>query len=562
MKVALAQIDPIIGDLQGNVRKIVEFSRDADRRGAELVVFPELALTGYPPRDLLESQAFLDAVERSVADISVSVPPGIGILVGAPVRNPSPIGKRLFNAALLLEGGRRVAEVYKSLLPTYDVYDEYRYFEPAAERRCVEWRGMRLGIHICEDMWNSDEAAQERMYGVDPLAEMAADGADLFVNLSATPFSVGQHGRRNGAIEAVCARFGRPLVAANQVGANAELVFDGDSRAHHADGRIALCAPSFEESLLVWDTSDTRTASPVLRDDTADIFHALVTGIAGYYRKSRRFSGILIGLSGGIDSAVTVALAAHAVGAENVLGLMLPSQYTKPESIEDARAVATNLGMKLQELPIDRGVDVMLELIDDDPHPNDAVSVAEENVQARLRGVVLMAYSNQSGRLVLSTGNKSEIAVGYTTLYGDMVGGLAVLSDVYKSQVYDLARYVNDRAAREVIPRRVIAKPPSAELRPDQTDQDSLPPYEVLDTILKLYIEERLDVDALSARTSFNRDLVLDVLQRVDAAEFKRHQAPPGLRISRRAFGDGHRMPLVSGWSRENRSVRLRTADS
>lgn len=551
MKVALAQINPLVGDVRGNGRKIVEFSRDAHRRGADLVVFPELSVTGYPPCDLLENASFLDAVEQAIIWISEAIPQGIGVLVGAPVRNPSSVGKRLFNAALLLEDGSTVAEVHKSLLPTYDVYDEYRYFEPAAVRRCVDWRGARLGIHICEDMWNSDAAADPRMYGVDPLAELAEDGADLFVNLSATPFSIGQHVRRNAVIEAICSRFERPFLAANQVGANAELIFDGDSRVHLADGRIAQCAPSFEEALLVWKAGDPHASNHLKHDDTADIYRALVSGVREYYGKSDIFSGILIGLSGGIDSAVTAALAVHAVGAENVHAVMLPAEYTQAASIEDARAVAGNLDIELQELSIHRGVATILDLLGDDGD----VNVVDENVQARLRAVVLMGLSNRSGMLVLATGNKSELAVGYTTLYGDMAGGLGVLSDVYKSQVYDLARYINHRSAREVIPERVLVKPPSAELRPGQTDQDSLPPYETLDAILRMYIEERLDLSAIIARSGFEHRLVQDVLRQVDASEFKRRQAPPGLRITRRAFGGGYRMPLVSGWRREYASV-------
>ncbi len=553
MKIALAQINPVVGDLRGNSSKIVAFSHDADRRGADLVIFPELCITGYPPHDLLDRQAFLDGVERAIARIAESIPARLGVLVGTPVRNADPTGKRLFNAAVLLEGGSTIAQVHKSLLPTYDVYDEYRYFEPARERRCVEWRGMRLGIHICEDMWNSDPVADFRMYGVDPLEELAGDGADLFINLSATPFSVGQRERRNVLIQSICARFRRPFLVSDQVGANTELIFDGDSRAHLGDGRMAVCAPSFEESLQIWETAGTDTSPIEGRNVTADICRALVVGISDYYEKSGSFSGILIGLSGGIDSAVTAALAVLAVGADNVLAVLIPSTYTTASSIEDARAVARNLGIELQEIPIDRGVDVMLGVIGrnsgiDGEH---VVDVVEENIQARLRAVVLMGLSNRSRRLVLSTGNKSEMAVGYTTLYGDMAGGLGVLSDVFKSQVYDLAKYINGRSAREVIPNRVMEKPPSAELRPGQTDQDALPPYEKLDPILALYVEQRMEVDAIVAHTGLDRELVLDVLDRVDAAEFKRRQAPPCLRVSRRAFGSGYRMPVAARWARE-----------
>ena len=565
MKIALAQINPTVGDLRGNADKIIAFARGAHRGGANLVVFPELSVTGYPPLDLLEQDAFIDAVERSIEHIAGDVPPDIGIVLGAPVRNTDSIGKRLFNSAVLLQKGKRLAEVHKSLLPTYDVYDEYRYFEPARTRRCVEFQGVRLGIHICEDMWNSDPDDLPRMYGVDPLEELAADGADLFVNLSATPFSSGQHVRRTALMSGICERFGLPIVSANQVGANGELIFDGDSRAYRTDGRLAACAPLFEEALVTWDLEDERASTALEgRDDTSDLHRALVVGIREYFRKSGSFDGVLIGLSGGIDSAATAALAAEALGAGHVLAVSMPAKYTTRASVEDARAVAANLGIDFIELPIDCGLDALMGMVDDVTQGtiipgsdggalmgSGGVTLVEENLQARLRAVLLMAISNGSHRLVLTTGNKSETAVGYTTLYGDMAGGLAVLSDVFKSRVYDLARHINAGGATKVIPERVIAKPPSAELRPGQTDQDSLPPYDVLDGILKLHLEERLGADAIVERTGLDRRLVLAMIHKVKAAEFKRRQAAPGLRVTRRAFGTGYRMPVVGGWTDE-----------
>lgn len=548
MKIALAQINLTIGDLDGNSQKIIESAHNAHRRGADLVVFPELALTGYSPQDLLENPAFLDATERALKTIAAAVPPDIGVLLGLPVRNRDRIGKRLYNAAVLLEGGRTVAEVHKSLLPTYDVYDEYRYFEPARERRCVDFRGMRLGIHICEDMWNSHLSADFNMYATDPLAELAADGAELFINLSATPFSKGQHDRRNSIIKAVCSRFGLPFVITSQVGANGEMIFDGDSRVHLADGSMSLCAPSFEESLLIWDMADKRAATNVKHSETADLYRALVLGIRDYYRKSSHFEGVAIGISGGIDSAVTAALAVHAVGAEHVLGVFMPSQYTPVASADDARSVARNLGIALKEMPIESAVDMLLTMVDEPADPD--VSIVEENVQSRVRAVALMGISNSSNRLVLSTSNKSEAAVGYTTLYGDMTGGLSVLSDVYKTEVYEVARYINNRSERDVIPGRILEKPPSAELRPGQTDQDALPPYRMLDDILIHFIEQREGLDSIAEATGFDRALIHGILKRVDAAEFKRRQAPPGLRVSRRTFSGGYRMPLVSSFER------------
>lgn len=605
MKIALCQINPVVGDLRGNADTIVNAARQAHRRGADLAVFPEMSVTGYPPLDLLDNPCFLDSVDRAVTSIAAAMPSQLGVIIGGPIRNADRIGKRLFNAALLLEGGKIVDQINKSLLPTYDVYDEFRYFEPANRRRCMEWRGTRLGVHICEDMWNSDDTEKFRMYHVDPLGDLARDGADLFINLSATPFAPGKHARRTALIESICNQFKRPFILVNQVGANTELIFDGDSRVHLSNGRLALCAPSFEESVLIWDTERNAglrdsagetigthstggthrtaraTASTVgtrataetdafdgvdatdgaganrvpgatetaPRDDTADVYRALILGIQDYMRKSRVFTKVVIGVSGGIDSAVTCALAVDALGPENVIGVTMPSQFTAPSSLEDARRLARNLDIELREFPIGPALHTLNEMLAD-AFAGTRQGVAEENVQARVRGVILMAMANKFNYLLLSTSNKSEAAVGYTTLYGDMTGGVGVLSDVFKTQVYELARYINSRGGNQVIPHRVLEKPPSAELRPGQVDQDSLPPYEELDAMLKLYVEEKLDVDAIVERTGFDRGLVHDILRRVDAAEFKRRQAPPGLRVSDKSFGLGRRMPLAMNWDR------------
>ncbi len=530
---------------------IVEAAREARRKGAALAVFPEMSVSGYPPLDLLEHPTFLAAVDRAISWIATSVPGDLGVLVGAPMCNPDPVGKRLFNAAILLDGGGIADRIDKSLLPTYDVYDEYRYFEPAAVRRCMEWRDLRLGVHICEDMWNSDEMAEFRMYGADPLDDLARDGADLFINLSATPFAAGKHAQRNKLVEDICAKYGRPFVIVNQVGANTDLIFDGDSRVHLADGRLALCAPSFEESVLVWDTDEESATDVAPHDDTADIHRALVVGVRDYFRKTDAFSKAVLGVSGGIDSAVAWALATDALGPENVLGVTMPSRYTAESSLEDARLLAANLGAELHEIPIDHPFTAFrdtLAVVND----GSAAGIAEENIQARTRGVILMAISNTLDYLVLSAGNKSETAVGYMTLYGDMIGGIGVLSDVYKTQVYALARFINARAGRPIIPSSVLDKAPSAELRPGQVDQDTLPPYEVLDAILKAYIEDRSDLDAIVEKTGSDRDLVEDVLRRVDRNEFKRRQAPPALRVSDKSFGSGRRMPLAMKWDRSS----------
>ncbi len=549
MKIALCQINPTVGDLDGNADTIIDFAQRAAAQGADLAVFPELCVTGYPPLDLLESTAFIDDMEATVARIAAEVPPEIGVLVGAPVRNPSAVGKRLYNAALLFEGGQKVAEVRKVLLPTYDVFDEYRYFEPGNRCEPTTFRGVRLGLHVCEDMWNNEEQAAVHLYDANPIDALAEAGAELYVNLSASPFALGKHAARNAVIAESCREHNLPFVLVNQVGANTEIVFDGDSRVHAADGTRILCAPSFDESLLVWDSEAEAAPCPVQHEPTADLHDALVLGIRDYYRKTGAFSGALVGLSGGIDSAVTCALAVEALGAEKVVGITMPSKYSSSGSVEDSRALADNLGIRFHHVPVVPAVEAFGTMLEDLFEGTDE-GVAEENVQARARGVTLMAVSNKFNYLLLTTGNKSEMAVGYATLYGDMNGGLAVLSDVFKQQVYALAEHINERAGRELIPRSTITKPPSAELRPGQQDSDSLPPYDVLDLILQLYVEELLDLGEIVQRTGFEPGLVAKILGMVDRSEYKRRQAAPGLRVSVKAFGHGRRIPIVMRRSR------------
>lgn len=549
MRIALAQINPTVGDLRGNAQKIIDYAHQATKEGAELVVFPELCVTGYPPLDLLDNAGFVHAAARTVEMIAHSVPRGIGIIVGAPVPRTAPAGKRLSNAALLLEDGHVVARVSKTLLPTYDVFDEYRYFEPAAERRLVAWRGLRIALHVCEDMWNSLEQANYHSYTHDPIQELGDQGPDLFINISASPFSAGKHEERTRIIGSICRRYRVPFLFANQVGANTEIIFDGDSRVHGPDGQIVEGAPSFSESILTWDTSETTAADDVPRNQVADLHDALKLGIRDYYDKTGFFNKALIGLSGGIDSAVVCSLAVNAIGPDRVVGITMPSRISSAGSVTDSVALANNLGIEFHEIPIAPAVDAFDEMLSD-AFEGTTPGVAEENIQARARGVTLMAYSNKFGHLLLSTGNKSEMAVGYSTLYGDMNGGLAVLSDVFKTQVYELARYMNESAGRELIPRNTITKAPSAELRPGQVDQDTLPPYAVLDRVLRLYIEELQEVDDIVAKTGIDRDLVLDILRRVDQNEYKRRQAPPGLRVSPKAFGIGRRLPIVMRWER------------
>jgi NAD+ synthase (glutamine-hydrolysing) len=551
MNIALAQFNPIVGDLTGNAHRTVRWIERAREKGADLVVFPELSVVGYSPHDLLDNVHFMDAVEVAIRYIHAHVPPDMGVLVGAPIRNPNPVGKKLLNAALLLERDVPARTTAKMLLPTYDVYDEYRYFEPAERQEVMEFRGMRLGVHICEDMWNLEEYATYHMYERDPVAELVAQGVDVLINLSASPWAHDRHVVRTGIIESLCHRHNVPFVMVNQVGANTELIFDGDSSVFGADGQLLACAPSFEESLLLWNTDHTVACERPPRERIEDLHDALVLGIREYVDKTGAFDEVLIGLSGGIDSAVTAALAVEALGPERVTGITMPSVHSSEGSINDSESLAQNLGIAFHELAIEDIVDsfekTLTPLFEGTPF-----GIAEENIQARSRGVLLMAVANKYSRMVLTTGNKSELAMGYATLYGDMSGGLAVLADVFKMDVYALARFINDRAGTVRIPVSSIEKPPSAELRPDQKDEDSLPPYPLLDDILQRYIEERQDEEVIAQATGQSVSFVRGILDAVDRNEYKRKQAPPGLRVSVKGFGSGRRMPIVARVNRKD----------
>jgi len=552
MKIALAQINPTIGDLEGNRETILRGTRRARDRGADLVVFPELAVTGYPPEDLLENSFFRTATQRTVDRIAQDVPPDLGVIIGAPVPNRDAYGKPLHNAALLLEDGRVRDRVYKTLLPTYDIFDEHRHFEPADTRSIVEWRGVRLGLHVCEDMWNVHQPEgyqNSQRYECDPVAELGAQDPDLFINISASPFSIGKHAVRNDLVEHICRRHERPFLLCNQVGANTEIIYDGDSRVHAADGTQVECAASFEEDLLFWDTETSIDVCTTDRNDIADLHDALVLGIRDYYDKTGIFDDAIMGLSGGIDSAVTCALATAALGPENVVGVTMPSEISSEGSVTDSEKLAANLGIEFKEIPIEPAVDAFDEMLADE-FADTEPGVAEENIQSRARGVTLMALSNKFDHLLLSTGNKSEVAVGYVTLYGDTNGGVAVLSDVLKTRVYELARHINEWAGEDIIPQNTIDKPPSAELREGQKDTDTLPPYDVLDAILERYIEQKKELRTIVSETGLDDDLVRDVLRQVDQNEYKRRQAPPGLRVTEKAFGVGRRIPIVKKWDR------------
>ena len=471
----------------------------------------------------------------------------------AAVRDGARVGQPRQTASRAWESGAVQESVSETLLPTYDIFDEDRHFEPAEERRLLEWRGLRIGLHVCEDMWNVHQPEgvdQSERYERDPVAELAALDPDLFVNISASPFSIGKHEVRDKLVEHICRRHERPFLLCNQVGANTEIIHDGDSRVHAADGTQVACAASFEEDLLFWDTESSPEACTTGRDAIADLHDALVLGVRDYYEKTGIFDKALVGLSGGIDSAVTCALAVEALGPERVVGVTMPSEISSEGSVTDSQALADNLGIEFKESPVKPAVAAVDERRADEVAGTEP-GVAEENIQSRARGVTLMARSNKFGHRRLSTGNKSEVAIGYVTLYGDTNGGVAVLSDVLKTRVYELARHINVRAGENVIPQNTIEKPPSAELRAGQKDTDTLPPYETLDAILERYVEQKKELGTIVGETGLDEDLVRGVLRQVDQNEYKRRQAPPGLRVTEKAFGIGRRIPIVMEWDRE-----------
>jgi NAD+ synthase (glutamine-hydrolysing) len=544
MRIALAQLNPLIGDFEGNLAKIERTMVSLREARPDLAVFPELFLTGYPPRDLLERRWFVDQAMASLerlAEIS-KAHPATGILTGTVTRNGRGAGKGLSNAAVLVRNGDLATIRPKSLLPSYDVFDETRYFDPAERVDVVGFAGEALGISICEDAWADPSLWPRKVYDSDPIEELVRLEATVLINIAASPFSVGKDEVRHRIFTGHSRRRGLPFVVVNQVGGNDELVFDGRSMVVGADGSLIAYLPAFEERVEVVDLAHPGPAVPFAPDDpAASVYDALVLGLRDYVRKCG-FEKVVIGLSGGVDSALVCAIAVAAVGAKNVLGVTMPSPYSSAGSVDDSKTLAANLGVQLETVPIEGVYSAYLQAL----RPlfkETGLGIAEENIQARVRGNILMAISNKYGHLVLSTGNKSEQAVGYCTLYGDMSGGLSVISDVPKTMVYELARHVNRE--REVIPRATIEKPPSAELRPDQEDQDTLPPYEVLDPILDLYIEEgrsRRDI----VKAGFDRATVEWVVRAVNASEYKRRQAAPGLRVTSKAFGMGRRVPVAA----------------
>ncbi len=545
MKVGIAQINGVIGDFPGNAKRLLQAYRECLEQGAELVVTPELALAGYPPRDLVFKSQFvpkgLQALDYLAGEVK-EVPLLVGYIDHHASDRP---GKPFRNAAAFLHRGAIVAKVWKTLLPTYDVFDERRYFEPGESCEPIRWNGLRLGVTICEDIWTG-EFLERPLYERDPVRELAARGIDVLFNLSASPFHLGKPEQRRELMAGVAKDAGVPVVYANAVGGQDQLVFDGHSLVATPDGRIAVQLPGFAEACVTVDLGALPAGEAPLAQPVAagQIHGALVLGLRDYVRKCG-FRSVCLGLSGGIDSALTAVVAAAALGAENVHGLTMPSPFSSGGSVDDSVALARNLGIRCDTVPI-AGSFASVKAAMAPLFAGTREDVTEENMQARIRGLYLMALSNKFGHLLLTTGNKSELAVGYCTIYGDMCGGLAVISDLPKTRVYELSRWINRE--REIIPWNTLDKPPSAELRPDQKDQDTLPPYEVLDAILELYVEQHLSAEEIVAR-GHEESIVRWIQRRVDLNEWKRQQAAPGLRVTSKAFGMGRRMPIVQGFA-------------
>ncbi len=546
MKIALAQLNYHIGNFEKNTEKIIHHIRKAKNEGADLVVFSELAVCGYPPQDLLERNDFVEDVFAELSKIKEEAK-GIGVVVGAPSLNPKAKGKNLYNTAYFMYDGKIQLAQHKTLLPDYDVFDEYRFFQPNKKFQTIDFKGARIALTICEDLWEMQPQrntfAKQRLYTNSPMEKLMNYQPNIVINIAASPFAFDQDDTRTEVLSDICKRYNVPIVYVNQVGAHAELIFDGDSRVLSRKGNVKMQMPSFKEDFQIFDMDkigETKTLPLQKTNDIELIHNALVLGVKDYFAKNG-FKKAVVGLSGGIDSAVTLVVAQRALGSENVHALLLPSEFSSEHSINDAKELAENIAVSYDIVPIKSPYDavkgVMQPIFKDLPF-----NVTEENIQARLRGLILMAFSNKFGHLLLNTSNKSEMAVGYGTLYGDMAGALAVLGDVYKTKVFELANYMNKDG--EVIPEHTIIKPPSAELRPDQKDSDSLPDYDLLDKILYRFIEMNASVEDM-IEEGFPEDVVRRIIKMVNLNEYKRFQAPPVLRVTTKAFGFGRKMPLV-----------------
>ena len=542
MRIALAQIDPTVGDFTGNLNKIVTASRRAAEEGARLTVFSELAICGYPPADFVEKPSFLARCRAAVDELAQATESmTTAVLAGVALKSPEGSGKPAVNAAILLDRGRLLLEQHKRLLPFYDVFDEQRYFAPSRGQQVVELEGLRLAISICEDAWNDKSFWRHRLYTVDPMEELMRQSPAIHINLSSSPFWHSKRAVRREMLAAIARRDGIPVLMCNQVGGNDSLIFDGSSIALDARGELIAQAASFEEDLVVLDPFAAAPIPAPADDDTEAAYRALVLGTRDYVRKCG-FSKVIIALSGGIDSALVAAIAAEALGPENVIGVGMPSPYSSSGSIDDSRRLAANLGIRFDLIPITGLFSEYVQALNP-IFAGRKPDITEENIQSRIRGNLLMALSNKFGALVLTTGNKSEMAVGYCTLYGDMVGALAVIGDLMKTRVYAICRWLNRE--REVIPPAILEKPPSAELRPDQKDTDSLPPYEVLDPILEAYVERYETPERIACANGIPVELVQQVVHMVERAEYKRQQAAPVLKVTAKSFGTGRRFPIA-----------------
>ena len=545
MKFALCQINPTVGALEANSQKILKFATNALNKGADIAVFPELSLCGYPPKDLLEKKNFVERGLEKTKDIIQTSP--LPLIFGYVDVNEKKIGKSLHNSALFVNGPKITSRHHKVLLPTYDVFHEARYFEPGYQVKTTLFNNKKLAIVICEDSWNNEEFWQRKPYPIDPVEKLMEEKPDVLINISASPYSMKWFEVRVKMLTHIAKKYKIPVIYVNQVGSNDDLIFDGQSFALNNKGEIVAQALSFEEDLILFDLEkQSGEKHAIIRDEVERVYHALTLGIRDYVKKCR-FKKVVLGLSGGIDSALVAALACDALGSENVLCLMMPSQFSSRASLEDAKNLAKNLKIKTQTLSIKPLYKTYLQTLKKS-FSETKFNETEENIQARIRGNLLMAFSNKFGHLVLSTGNKSEIAVGYCTLYGDMSGGLCVLGDVPKTLVYKLAAARNKE--REVIPHNILVKPPSAELRPNQKDQDSLPPYEILDAIMKAYVEDHLSLDEI-IKLGYDPTVVKKILKLIDQNEYKRRQAALTLRITTKAFGSGRHLPIAQGYTAE-----------
>jgi len=536
MKIAISQLNYHIGNFDSNTEKIIQSIKKAKKEGADLVVFSELAVCGYPPRDFLEFSDFYHLVEEAIQKIA-EASKNIGVIVGAPAKNPNKKGKKLFNCAYFINDGKLVSKHYKQLLPNYDIFDEYRYFQPAEEVNCVSFQGKKIALTICEDIWNVEGSY---LYRRSPMEQLIEESPDLIINIAASPFSYEQINRRNEVFDYNIKKYNLPILYVNHIGAQTELIFDGGSCFIDHQGKLKKQLSFFEEDQQLIELDNTEETSKISFDKYELIYDALKLGVKDYFRKLG-FKKASLGLSGGIDSALTLAIAADALGADNVIPILMPSQFSSDHSINDSVELCKNLGCKYHQIHIEDIFNSFGKKLD--PIFGDLpFDLTEENIQSRIRGTLLMAYTNKFGTILLNTSNKSELAVGYGTLYGDMAGGLSVIGDLYKTEVFELSRFINRE--NEIIPENIISKEPSAELRPDQKDSDSLPDYEVLDQILRYYIEERKGPSEIIA-SGFDEELVKRSLRLVNINEYKRHQTAPILRVSEKAFGMGRRMPIV-----------------